>query len=236
MADTVIIDPAFCGPPRSANGGYACGTAASFVNGPATVNLRAPPPLGRALQVVRDGDTVRLVDGEVLVAEARPGGPSIDAPTAPALDVARAASAGYAGHQHHVFPTCFVCGPERGEDGLRIFPGPIGDSDLVAAAWTPAPELAGPDGAIPDEILWASLDCPGFFATVAWPRAAVLGQLAARILARPKPGEPCVVVGWSLGQEGRKLHAGTAVFRGGELLALGEAIWIEVDARKAGFI
>ncbi|MEV4624044.1 hypothetical protein AB0J74_35700, partial [Asanoa sp. NPDC049573] len=26
----------------------------------------------------------------------------------------------------HPFPTCYVCGPERA-DGLRIFPGPVGD-------------------------------------------------------------------------------------------------------------
>ncbi len=35
--------------------------------------------------------------------------------------------------------------------------------------------------------------------------------MAARIDRLPADGEACVVVGWSLGAEGRKLYAGTAL-------------------------
>ena len=42
--------------------------------------------------------------------------------------------------------------------------------------------------------------------------------------SRPRP---CVVVGWPLGDEGRKLHAGTALYgRDRELLALARQVWI----------
>ena len=61
-------------------------------------------------------------------------------------DAAAAAAASYPGHTFHPFPTCFACGTAREEgDGLRIFPGPVGDGprrrDRVAATWTPHPSL-----------------------------------------------------------------------------------------------
>jgi hypothetical protein len=37
----------FCGPPASANGGYACGAIAELLGGGVEVTLRRPPPLGR---------------------------------------------------------------------------------------------------------------------------------------------------------------------------------------------
>jgi hypothetical protein len=40
--------------------------------------------------------------------------------------------------------------------------------------------------------------------------------------------EPCVVIGWQLGQDGRKHYTGTAVFdEAGELCGLATATWIE---------
>jgi hypothetical protein len=43
----------------------------------------------------------------------------------------------------------------------------------------------------------------------------------------PDAGERCVVIGWSLGDEGRKHYAGTALFTGdGELLARAKSTWI----------
>jgi hypothetical protein len=59
---------------------------------------------------------------------------------------------------------------------------------------------------------------------------SVLGRLTARIDSPPQAGDECVVVGWPLGPvEGRRRHAGTALFREGTLLALGCAVWFEVD-------
>ena len=43
MSDHVRIDRRFRGPADSANGGYAAGLLASFLDGPAEVTLRLPP-------------------------------------------------------------------------------------------------------------------------------------------------------------------------------------------------
>ena len=95
-------------------------------------------------------------------------------------------------------------------------------SDVVAAPWTPDETTHG------EEFVWAALDCPGAYATGAVGRGEpLLGRLTARVDAVPEPGERCVVVGWSLGEEGRKLFAGTALFGAGDrLLGAARAVWI----------
>jgi hypothetical protein len=218
---TITIDARYNGPPGSANGGYTCGLVAGLLGGPAEVTLRRPPPLERELEVERDGERVVVLDAGELVAEAMPAQVELDVPDPIALADARRASAAYPGFVEHPFPTCFVCGPARpADDGLRIFPGPVDGRELVAAPWTPAD--ARP------ELVWAVLDCPGGFAAGFASRGEmVLGRLAARIDRMPHPGEPCVVVGWPLGEDGRKLYAGTAVFGDdGEVLARARATWI----------
>ena len=50
--DEVVIARRFCGPPTSANGGYACGLVAGLLDGRARVTLRSPPPLDRPLQIL----------------------------------------------------------------------------------------------------------------------------------------------------------------------------------------
>ena len=43
----------------------------------------------------------------------------------------------------------------------------------------------------------------------------------------PEVGERCVVVSWPLGEDGRKLYAGTALYaEDGELLAVARQTWI----------
>ena len=82
----------FRGPLTSANGGYACGRLAAFVDADEVeVTLRLPPPLDRPLAVVPDGDGVRLLDGDALVAEARPASLDVDAPAPVSLEVAELA-------------------------------------------------------------------------------------------------------------------------------------------------
>jgi hypothetical protein len=61
----------------------------------------------------------------------------------------------------------------------------------------------------------------------------VLGRLAARVLRAPDAGEHCVVAGWQLGADGRKLYAGTALWSDGELLGYARATWIEPRASDA---
>src|SRR3954447_5669296 len=165
VTETITIEPRFNGPPDSGNGGYSCGRLAQFVDADAAeVTLRLPPPIGRPMQVER-GETgpARLLDGDALVAEARPVDVPIDAP--PPVEASEAAEAEhdspFLDGESHPFPTCFVCGPRRTSgDGLRIYAGPVAQRDVFAAAWTPDPDLAGDDGTLPLELVWAALDCP----------------------------------------------------------------------------
>jgi hypothetical protein len=55
----------------------------------------------------------------------------------------------------------------------------------------------------------------------------VLGRLTARVEHLPHPGERCVVMGWPLGEDGRKLYAGTALYGDdGRVLGSARATWI----------
>ena len=54
--------------------------------------------------------------------------------------------------------------------------------------------------------------------------------MSARIEARPTPGDRCVVVAWPTGRAGRKIFAGGALLgKDGEVLAVAQAIWLQVD-------
>jgi hypothetical protein len=60
------LEERFCGPPASANGGYACGAIAELLGGEVEVALRRPLPLGRSLWLrVGDGGAV-VHDGDEL--------------------------------------------------------------------------------------------------------------------------------------------------------------------------
>jgi hypothetical protein len=136
MLDAVVIDRRFNGPPDSANGGYTCGVLAGAIEGPAEVTLGRPPPLERELRVERDGERVLLLDGNELVAEAAAVEPDWDVPASPpSLEEARAAVTGSPFLMRpRPFGTCFVCGNDREpDDGLSIFPGPLGGRDDLHA-------------------------------------------------------------------------------------------------------
>jgi hypothetical protein len=215
----LVIDRKFRGPTESANGGYTCGLLASFMHGPAEVTLRLPPPLERELEVVTDG-ALELRDGDAVVAEAAPAELELEVPEPIPFDVA-AAAALPDGDQESNFPECFVCGWKRA-DGMRIYAGPVEGRDLVAATWTPN------DDVVSSEFVWAALDCPGAYAVHSGARGyPVLGRLTAHVAHLPHAGERCVVVAWPLGQEGRKLYAGTALTgEDGRLLGSARATWI----------
>ena len=153
----------------------------------------------------------------------------------------RAADAGQA--TEHPLPTCFVCGPARAErDGLRIFAGPLvrqsrNASAVLAASWTPDPTLTAEDGLVAPEFLWSALDCPTGYASShdresgSFDRTPILlGRMSARIEARPRPGERCVITAWEAGRDGRKRVAEAAAYgEAGTLLAVARATWIAVD-------
>ncbi len=235
MSEQLTIDQRFRGPPESGNGGYVCGVVAGLVGGTAEVTLRRPPPLGRPLQVARlDDGGIALRDGDTVIAEGAPATLEVDHPASVSFTEAEAASRSYLGFRQHIFPTCLVCGPQRTQgDGLRIFPGPILGRDIVAAPWTPDASLADEDSTVRPEFVWAALDCPGAWALFDEPnegRPIVLGRQAARLIAPVRRGERCVVIGWPLGEDGRKLYSGTALFsQDGELRAVARATWIRLD-------
>jgi len=121
-----VIEPRFCGPAESGNGGYTCGLVATAVGEPAEVTLRRPPPLGRPLRLEKRGDEAVLLDGAELVAEGRRAELELETPDPVSYETAADAVAGYTGFEQHAFPNCFVCGPARDPgDGLRIFAGGV---------------------------------------------------------------------------------------------------------------
>lgn len=236
MGETIVIEKSFCGPTESGQGGYVSGLLGQLAGGTAEVTLRVPPPLGKPLLIDKGEDgTLRLLDGGQVVAQAVRAGVEIDVPAPPLYAEAAEYSKNYIGFEKHAFPRCFVCGPQREEgDGLRIFPGRIPGTGMVAAPWLPYASLADKNGLVKPEFVWAALDCPGAFAVLtAGLRLIVLGKLAVSIEREIRQGEKYVVTGWTIGIEGRKLFAGTAIFtEKGELCAKGKATWIELVAGK----
>ena len=210
----------FRGPLTSANGGYACGRLAAFVDAAEVeVTLRLPPPLDRLLAVERVDGSVRLVDGEAVVAEARAAPVDVEPPAPVSVIAAEDARKRHVRDWSPEFSECFVCGIR--DDGLEIRVGPVAGREPLHAAPVALPE------AVP-EIVWAAIDCPGAYAVGAEGRGdVVLGRMTARVDRVPEVGEPCVVTSWPLGEDGRKVYAGTALFaESGELLALGRQTWI----------
>jgi hypothetical protein len=217
--ENITIDQRYRGPTRSANGGYAAGRLAAFIDGPAEVTLRLPPPLERPLAVADAEGRVLLLDGEAIVAEAEPRSPQLEPPAAVSLDDAEDAATRHVRMAEENFSECFTCGL-RPDDGLCIHVGPVAGSDLHAAPWL-AQEVS-------PEIVWAAIDCPGAWAVGGPGRGEiVLGRMNAEIRRLPEEGEQCVVIAWPLGEDGRKLYAGTALLSAeGDLVAVARQTWI----------
>lgn len=222
----ITFYPRFRGPLASANGGYACGRLAGFVPGDTVeITLRLPPPLERPLEVRTDGETTLLLDGEAVVAEGRAATLDLDPPARVSVTEAEAARERHVRGWSPDFRECFVCGDRESGDGLRIRVGSVaGREPLHAAPWVVTESRP--------EIVWAAIDCPGAYAVGAEGRGGVvLGRMTTRGARVPDVGEVCVVAAWPLGEDGRKLFAGTALFaEDGELLALARQVWIQPRA------
>jgi hypothetical protein len=220
----IVLPRRYRGPLTSANGGYACGRLAELVDaGEVEVTLRVPPPLDRPLTVERDDGRVQLLDGDALVAEARPAPVEVDAPAPVAIVDAEDARERHVRDWSADFAECYVCGIR--EDGLEIRVGVVAGREPLHAAPVTLIET-GP------EFVWAAVDCPGAYAVGAEGRGdIVLGRMTARVDRVPESGEECVVASWPLGEDGRKLYAGTALFSAaGELLAIARQTWIAPKA------
>jgi hypothetical protein len=242
----VAIDKRFCGPPKSANGGYVCGLLAAYIEGNAEITLLAPPPLGEPLRIVAGEHGVELRNQEKALARGRTV--TIDLPEIPIASFCEAHDAirrSPYDESRHPLPTCFVCGPQRTKgDGLRIIPSPLparpdDKTGTLAAPWVPTSNLASEDGAVAGEFIWAALDCPTGFAAagarhlgMTGTEAILLGRMSARIERRPHPGDRCIIVAWPTGRDGRKLFANSALLNSqGKLLAVAQTTWLVVDRR-----
>lgn len=233
-----MIGRQFCGPPNSGNGGYVCGVLARGHEGPVTAVLRAPIPLDAELALeARDGGQALLGGEGALIAQGRPATQELpEPPPPPSLEAARAAAARHIGLTQRLHPICFTCGVQREEgDGLRVLPGRLDGAaeGVVACTWTPHPNFAGEDGVVASEVVWAALDCPGYFAWVEMEgrHGALLGTMSAEVLRPVRAGQEYVVVAWPISKEGRKEVAGVALYDAeGQLAGLAHQVWIVMGA------
>ena len=237
MSDQIIVARRFCGPPDVGNGGYVCGLIAGFVEGSAEVTLWRPPPLDWPLDIARTNDGKVIVrHGDDIVAEAQSCSLDLYVPDPPAYREAVEASRLSRAIHNPMFSNCFVCGCDRAEgDGLRVFAGPIRGNRIVAAPWVPDASLADDKGKVKTEFLWAALDCPGAYAVGDEDLPTMLlGRFAANISNHIVTHERCIVIGWQISREGRKLFSGSALFsESGELCGTARATFIEVKSPES---
>ena len=179
-----------------------------------------------------------LRQGDDLIVEAEPSTLDIDVPPVPGPAAARAAEAGSPSRweDQGVHPICLGCGLARTDDvGLEIAVGPleVDGHEEVAAVWKPRAVHADRDDEGVVDRLWvlAALDCPGAMAFIARGTfAGLLGRIVFEQYAPATVGDDHVVLGWQIGEEGRKLFAGTALATAdGEVLAAAKATWFRRD-------
>ena len=244
MHATLVIPARFRGPPASANGGYTAGSLAAWLDGPAEVTLRRPPPIDRPLDVEVDTDQVTLLDGGELIAEARRAVVDVEPPRAVTVDEA-AAAAEHSRFRRAPGDTSSPATQSDQSETQDVAPA-VESAAVQTAAWRelpggmtvlgtmPATMEAGFSRTLPSrQIVWSALDCPSSFAMYLEEDPLegpfVLGRLAARIDAPVSTGMPHVVLGWRVGLDGRKLFAGSALYdASGTPLAVARATWIHV--------
>jgi hypothetical protein len=237
---SIVIDEQFRGPPFSGNGGYVAGRLARLLGAGESVEvtLRSPIPMDRELDIeYRGPDSVVVTDGETLVAEATKSPLELDVPAPPSWEETLAAKQdSFSFVNWHnpmqtdvrgVHPICFCCGADH-ESGLDVFAAPVQEGAQVAAIWKTKKEWAEDGNQLPDEFLWAALDCPGQFAYMAGGVfTGMLGRLTGKVHQSAQAGDEYLVTGWRINVEGKKHAAGTAIFtRNGELIASARALWI----------
>lgn len=227
---TILIDSHFCGPPGMSNGGYVAGLVANHIDGIAEVTLRKPTPLDTDMTIIENGEgRVILKLGEDILAEAQVSSFELDVPESPTFAEAQAASGNYPGFRTHPCPGCFVCGSQRNDDGLRIYPGAVPGKEYVATPWIPHESLTDSGTNVLPEFIWAVLDCPGAVAAADGELIPILlGKLSLHQLLNIKAANEYVVIAWLIAAEGRKYFTGTALYSTeGELCAYAKATWIK---------
>ncbi|MFJ7204020.1 hypothetical protein ACIQWR_10865 [Streptomyces sp. NPDC098789] len=230
----LTVPTALHGYPGVAFGGYVAGVLAGRAAAKTVrVDFRRPTPTGTPLGLAETADGgSELTNGVLVLAVATPVETDPEAPPAPTWDQARAAAEAYRAAPPEDVADCFGCGLGRTPDtGLRLHCGRVPGRELVAAAWTPGAALLDADGALPPELVWAALDCPGNAAgrLLGTQRAgAVTASLTARLLGPVPAAAGLVSYAWLLGESGRKHRVGTALATAdGEVMAVGEALWVD---------
>lgn len=233
----VIVESRFKGPPTCGNGGYVAGLLARLAGGHRTVAMRLPTPLDTPLAYNTDGDApAQLIDGDKLVAEAKLADPAaLPEPPAPPT-LAEAEAAGATALSYH--PTCLSCGDKLdAASGLRVLVGQLEGrpAGQLAGVWTVDPAFTDSDGLAPEEIVWAAIDCPGYYAWVATEgrHGAMTGTMQAEVLERPAAGDRCIVLAWPIERPSeRRQVSGVALFSAdGRLLARALQVWIRMPPR-----
>jgi hypothetical protein len=235
LLETVIVPARFSGPPNSGNGGYTCALLARHGGNPAEITLRRPIPIESEMQVVQEDGLYKLLERELLIADGKPASIDLELPKPVSFAEAQRAAEESPAFENHPFPTCFVCGPQRGpSDGLRIFPGLVNQTangHTFACPWIPAHEFADTNREIKPEFIWSAMDCPtGFAGGFPYLGKLVTGRLGVKLVAPVRAEERCVIMSWPLGVEGRKHHAAAALFgEDGSVRAEAKATWIKLD-------
>ncbi|MGY6502541.1 MAG: hypothetical protein ACXIVQ_16775 [Acidimicrobiales bacterium] len=229
----IEIPARYAGPPSMGHGGFVAGLFTSRTDGPVQVTLRRPTPLDVPLDIAQaDDGRWELRQGDDLIADSQGASLEIDVPPVPSLEQAKTAEAGSPSffNERGVHPTCFGCGAHRPDgDGLRIFVGPteVDGTDQVAGTWVPGPDCADADGGVDAQWVLAALDCAGAFAFIVDDkRAGLLGRIVFEQYGPVQAKREYVVTGWQIGEDGKKMLAGTAlVDPDGTVLAAARATW-----------
>jgi len=200
--------------------------------GAVQVTLRKPTPFDQDLGFASSPGRLCLMDRQQVLVEAEASSLELELPQPPPLSQAREAQATSPSHYdgRGVHPVCFGCGSQREPgDALRIFVGPceVAGRALVAAPWRPGAGFADGAAEVPPRYVLAALDCPGAFAYIARDkRAGLLGRIVFEQYRPVAAEEEYIVVGFQLGEQGRKLFAGTALFDAdGQPYAAARATW-----------
>lgn len=239
LRQSLTIPAKYCGPPHSANGGYAAGLLASQVDGPCSVTLRAPPPLDRPLELSRTPEgLIQLHDAQTLLADAQPIALELELPEPVSFADAERASQGYPGTHPHPYPRCYVCGPARPRgDGLGIYAWAVEGRRVVAAPWVPSADLCSDGREVDAKFVWAALDCPSWFGFCAFESdvpLVLLGRLSGSVTRRPGCDEQLVAMGWHVAREGRRIECGSMIVDPkGECLAFAKSTWIALKRPAA---
>ena len=235
----------FAGPRSMGHGGYVAGLVAEAIlgeqaagAGAVQITLRRPTPFDQPLELVGQGEgRVALVSGDIALVEGEPTKLELDPPPLPSTAAARAAEPGSPSFYgaEGVHPSCFGCSSVREVgDALRIFAGPcrVDEKDVVAASWTPSPPFVDDRGCVPTRYVVSAVDCPGGFAFIAaGKRAGLLGRIVFEQHQVVCADVEYRVVGWQIGEDGRKLFAGTALIDPhDQLAAVARATWFVPSA------